>query len=418
MTDFSAYLFAVDKRLALSNKSISSSNQKLLISRSALTGFLVEKLIRNPRFFSKPETIQKQCRQITSRWNKLEVPRPIPIKFSISSYTCFAMNCNQPFVATGNYDGRIILWKSNNSEYKNCEKLLLKSQFLTVKNVVFHKSLPLIFANDSKGNSKLWNIGANTREFWSASREITEIFAVAMHPTMPIVVIADEKNTTVYVLNEFGQEIGYIFLQDRIVSCMTFSKSGKHLVIGNLQGEIKIFFFEQDVDGSWIIYQTDSYTYASKITNIIMTDKIVIFGGLDDENLHVLRIDEKSKLSKSQILRVMNRRGYIIDMMLSDCEKFFYVRSSEYFLHDSGDSDDSDDSDASDDSDDFDYFNNLSKQNWKIQTYNSNFLQDIPEPSKISVFLLNNCNQVIPIGETITTNTFLSFGRNGELICA
>ena len=148
MTDFSAYLFAIDKRSAINDKSISSSNQKLIISRSALTGLLVQKLIRNPGCFQSKTSKQKQYMEITSRWNKLQIPRPIPIKFSIKSYTCFAINSNQPFVATGNYDGSIILWKSHNSEYRIDEKLLLKSRLLTVKNVVFHKSLPLIFAID------------------------------------------------------------------------------------------------------------------------------------------------------------------------------------------------------------------------------------------------------------------------------
>jgi len=420
MTDFSSYfltIFSTKKNLQYyqksenfdfeqNNKSVSIKNKNLLISRSALTGFLIQKLIRNPHFFQSQKSKQKQCKQIMSRWNKLEIPRPLPIKINCGNYTAIANHLNQQFVATGDYDGSVKIWRFQNYQYENSEKMLLKSKLLTVKNVVFHKSLPLIFASDSKGNSKLWKIGKNTIDFWSPSREITEIFAFAIHPIMPIVVIADEKNTTVYILNECGQEIGYIFLQDRIVSCMSFSKSGKHLAIGNLQGQIKIFFFEKDEDGSLIIYQTDSYEYTSKITNIVMTDKIVIFGAEDDENLHVLGIDENSKLSKSQILKVMDRRGYLIDIMLSDCEKFFYVRTY---------SDDSDYSDYSDDSYDSDDFCN---QKWKIPTFYSNFLEDISEPSKISIFILNNLNQVIPVGETITTSTFMSFGRNGELICA
>jgi WD40 repeat protein len=426
MTDFSSYfltIFSTKKNLQYyqksqifnfeqTNKSVSFKNKNLLISRSALTGFLIQKLIRNPGCIQLPASKQKQFQQIMSRWNKLEIPRPLPIKINIGNYTAIANHCNKQFVATGDYDGSVKIWRFQNYQYESSEKILLKSRFLTVKNVVFHKSLSLIFANDSKGNSKLWKIGANTREtreFWSPSREITQIFAIEMHPTMPIVVIADENNTTVYILNEYGKEIGYVFLQDRIVSCMSFSKSGKHLAIGNLQGQIKIFFFEQDEDGSLIIYQTDSFEYTSKITNIVMTDKIVIFGAEDDEILHVFGIDENSKLSKSQILKVMYRRGYLIDIMLSDCEKFFYVRT---YSEDSEDSDDSDDSDDSYDSDDF------CNQKWKIQIFYSNFLEDVSEPSKISIFILNNLNQVIPVGETITTSTFLSFGRNGELICA
>jgi hypothetical protein len=48
-------------------------------TRSALTGHLVEKLIRNSRCVKISSFIQKQYRQITSRWNKLEIPRPLPI---------------------------------------------------------------------------------------------------------------------------------------------------------------------------------------------------------------------------------------------------------------------------------------------------------------------------------------------------
>ena len=47
----------------------------------------------------------------------------------------------------------------------------------------------------------MWHYGSRVKEFWIPSREITEIIGVAMHPTMPIVVIADEKDTVVYILN-------------------------------------------------------------------------------------------------------------------------------------------------------------------------------------------------------------------------
>jgi WD40 repeat protein len=247
--------------------------------------------------------------QITSRWNKLEIPRPLPIKFGIAdieNYTTISNNCNKQIIATGYHDGCIKLWKLHNSQYKSSEKILLKSKLLTITNTVSHNSLPYVFANDSRGNSRMWQFRSNVTELWTPSREITKIFAVAMHPTMPIVVIADEKNTIVYILNEYGQEIGYIYLQDKCVTCMSFSKSGKHLSIGNLNSEIKLFFFEQDNDFEWVIYQTDSCEYTSIITNIVMTDEIIAFGAEEDKNLHILAIDNNSKLSKSQILRVFN----------------------------------------------------------------------------------------------------------------
>ena len=409
MTDLQLYLFAVCSTKSIKNehfslvakakcKSVSFRNKKLLISRSTLTGFLIQKLIRNPHCF------QKQCMQVMSRWNKLEIPRPMPIKFGISNnekYTSITNNCNHPFFATGYYDGCIKLWKLSNFQYKDSGKILLKSKYLTINNIVFHNSLPYVFANDSKGNSKMWHYGSRVKEFWIPSREITEIIGVAMHPTMPIVVIADEKDTVVYILNEYGNEIGYIFLQDGCVSCMTFSKTGKHLVIGNSMGEIKLFLFEQDIDNSWIIYQTDSCQYTSKISNIVMTDEIIVFAGDEEEHMHVLGIDDNSKLSKLQILKV---NGCILGMKISDCESFIYARIYEFdFLY----SDDSDDSDFS-----------FSIKNFKMPTFKSNHSEDILEPTKISVFFLNIFNQVVPIGETMITKTYLSFGLNGELICA
>jgi hypothetical protein len=250
----------------------------------------------------------------------------------------------------------------------------------------------------------MWHYGSKMKELWTPSREITEIIAVAMHPTMPIIVISDKKDTIVYILNEYGNEIGYIFLQDRCVSCMNFSKTGKHLVIGNSSGEIKLFLFEQDIDNSWIIYQTDSCQYTSKISNIVMTDEIIIFAGDEEENMHVLGIDDNSKLSKSQILKV---NGYILEIKISDCESFIYARIYEFdFLY----------SDNSDDSDDLDF--SFSNKNFKMPTFKSNYFEDILEQTKISVFLLNRFNQVVPIGETMITKTYLNFGPNGELICA
>jgi WD40 repeat protein len=409
MTEFQSYLFAVcsvktDLVAKANCKSISFRNKKLLISRSALTGFLVQKLIRNPHCFQSQKYIQNQSMQVRSRWNKLEIPRPIPIKFGIynnEKYTSITNHCNQEFFATGYYDGYIKLWKLSNFQYKDSGKILLKSNFLTINNIVFHNRLPYVFASDSKGNSKMWHYGSRIKELWTPSREITEIISVAMHPTMPIVVIADEKDTTVYILNEYGQEIGYIFLQDGCVSCMTFSKTGKHFVIGNSRGEIKLFLFEQDIDNSWIIYQTDSCQYTSKISNIVMTDEIIVFAGDKEENMHVLGIDDNSKLSKLQILKV---NGCILGMKMSDCESFIYARIYEFdFLY----SDDSDDSDFS-----------FCIKNFKMPTFKSNHSEDILEPTKISLFLLNRFNQVVPIGETNITKTYLSFGQNGELICA
>jgi WD40 repeat protein len=420
MTDFSSYfltIFLTKKNLQYyqkseifdfkqNNKSVSFKNKNLLISRSTLTGVLIQKLIRNPHCFQHPKTNQKQCMQVMSRWNKLEIPRPLPIKFGSNNekYTSITNHCNQPFFATGYYDGCIKLWKLSNFQYKDCGKILLKSKFLTINNIVFHNSLPYVFASDSKGNSKMWHYGSKVKELWTPSREITEIIGVAMHPTMPIVVIADKKDTTVYILNEYGNEIGYIFLQDGCVSCMTFSKTGKHLVIGNSRGEIKLFLFEQDIDNSWIIYQTDSCQYTSKISNIVMTDEIIVFAGDEEENMHMLRINDNSILSKSQILKV---NGCILGMKISDCESFIYARIYEFDFLYSNDSDDSDDSDFS-----------FSIKNFKMPTFKSNHSEDILEPTKISVFLLNRFNQVVPIGETMITKTYLSFGLNGELICA
>jgi len=418
MTEYQSYLFAVcstksDLVAKAKCKSISQSNKKLLISRSALTGLLVEKLIRNPNCFQSRKSIQNQSMQVRSRWNKLEIPRPIPIRFGIynnEKYTSITNHCNQQFFATGYYDGCIKMWKSNKFYYKDSVKLLLKSKFLTVNNVVLHNSLPYVFASDSKGNSKMWQFDSRIKELWTPSREITEIIAVAMHPTMPIVVIADEKDTTVYILNEYGQEIGYIFLQDGCVSYMTFSKTGKHFVIGNSRGEIKLFLFEQDIDYSWIIYQTDSCQYTSKISNIVVTDKTIVFTGHEEDHMHVLEIDDNSKLSKSQVLKV---NGCILGMKMSDCESFIYARIYEF---NSKFSDNSDDSEDSDDSHyrDFSFFS----KKLVMPTFKSNHSEDILEPTKISLFLLNKFNQVVPIGETNITKTYLSFGQNGELICA
>lgn len=424
MTDITSYLSAVfsskknanlfqkDEQFAMVAR---TSNKNILISRSALTGLLIKKLIRNPDCIQLPASKQKQCKQIMSRWNKIEIPRPLPIKINSVKYTAIANHLNQPFVATGDYDGSITIWKYQNYQYENSGKMLLRSKFLTIEKIVFHQSLPLVFAIDSKGNSKMWKIDSRVMEFWTPSRDITDIYEIQMHPTMPIVVISDKENTTVYILNEYGQEIAYIYLQDRYVTCMTFSKSGKHFAIGNSQGEIKLFFFEQSIDGSWIIYQTDSYNFGSNISNIVMTDKIIVFSNEKDGNLHVLAIDENSKLSESCIVGELNLKCYIDEIKLSDCEMFIYVRSTEYEsyeLNDSDDSDffdDSDNSDNSDDSDDCRYSSN---------TDNSNYFEDLKNPSKISIFFLNIFNQIIQIGETSTTKTFLNFGRNGELICA
>ncbi len=96
-------------------------------------------------------------------------------------------------------------------------------------------------------------------------------------------------------------------------------------------------------------------------------------------------------------------------MMLSDCERFFYAKTYSDDFYDSYSSDDSEDSYGSDSSDGSNVCNH---------SYNSNYFEDILEPSKISIFFLNIWNKVLPIGETTTTNIFLSFGRNGELICA
>ena len=142
------------------------------------------------------------------------IPRPLPIKFNDDVYTCCASHSSKPFVVIGDYYGCIELMKLGDA---SSEKLLLKSKFVTITNVLFHQNLQLVFAIDSKGNSKMWQIGSRTREFWIPSRE------VAMHPNKPIVVIADNENTTIFILNNYGQEIGYIFLQDKNVSCMTFS---------------------------------------------------------------------------------------------------------------------------------------------------------------------------------------------------
>ena len=55
----------------------------------------------------------------------------------------------------------MILWKLHNSQYKSSEKILLKSKLLTITNTVSHNSLPYVFANDSRGNSR------NLREIFS-----------------------------------------------------------------------------------------------------------------------------------------------------------------------------------------------------------------------------------------------------------
>jgi len=167
------------------------------------------------------------------------------------------------------------------------------------------------------------------------------------------------------------------------------------LAIGNTHGEIKLFLFEQDIDYSWIIYQIDSCKYTSKITNIVLTDKILIFSGEKEKNFHVLSIDDDSKLSKSQIYMVNSPYSLFITfrslIKMSDCGMFFFVKSSEYnYFYESSDLYDSDDLD----------------------------IEDILEQHKISVFLLNTFNQIVPIGETKTTKNYLNFGRNGELICA
>lgn len=76
---------------------------------------------------------------------------------------------------------------------------------------------------------------------------------------------------------------------------------------------------------------------------------------------------------------------------MSDCGMFFFVKSSEYnYFYESSDLYDSYDLD----------------------------IEDILEQHKISVFLLNTFNQIVPIGETKTTKNYLNFGRNVELICA
>ena len=408
MTDFSSYLLSIcstknnfpyyqksqnfDIIAKGNNKSVSFKNRNLLNTRSALVAALIEKLIRNSRCVKIPAFIQKQYQLITSRWNKLVIPRPLPIKFKVDICTCCASHSSKPFVAIGDYYGCIELTKLEDAR---SEKLLLKSKFVTITNAIFHKTVPLVFAIDAKGNSKMWHFGSRTKELWVPSREVTEIREVAMHPNKPIVVIADNENTIVYILNNYGQEIGYIFLQDKCVSCMTFSRSGRHFAIGNTRGEIKLFLFEQDIDCSWIVYQTDSCEYTSKISNIVLTDKILIFSGEKEKNFHVLSIDDDSKLSKSQIYMINSPyKLYIDKIKMSDCGMFFYVRSCEYSY-----SYDSDDSDYSDYSYDLD-------------------IEEILEQSKISVFLLNTFNQIVPIGETKTSKNYLNFGRNGELICA
>jgi len=414
MTDFSSYLLSICSTksnfpycqksqifdiVAKSNsKSVSFKNRNLLLTRSALTAALIEKLTRNTQFVKIPKFIQKQYQQITSRWNKLVIPRPLPIKFNADVYTCCASHSSKPFVAIGDYYGCIELTKLEDAR---SEKLFLKSKFVTITKVFFHQNLPLVFAIDAKANSKMWHFGSRTREFWVPSREVTEIRVVAMHPNMPIVVIADNENTTVYILNNYGQEIGYIFLQDKNVSCMTFSKSGRHLAIGNTKEEIKLFLFEQDIDYSWIVYQTDSCEYTSQITNIVLTDRALIFSGEKEQNFHVLSIDDESRLSKSQIYLInATNKLYIDKIEMSNCGMFFFVKSSTYnYSYDLYDSDDSYDSEELDDLEDLD-------------------IEDILEQHKIFVFLLNTFNEIVQIGETKTTKNYLNFGRNGELICA
>jgi hypothetical protein len=408
MTDFSSYILTIcstksnfpyhqksqifDVVAKGNSKSVSFKNKNLLITRSALVAALIEKLTRNSRCVKIPAFIQKQYQLITSRWNKLVIPRPLPIKFNGDIYTCCASHSSKPFIATGDYYGCIELMKMGDAR---SEKLLLKSKFVTITNVIFHQTLPLVFAIDSKGNSKMWQIGSKTREFWIPSREVTEIREVALHPNKPIIVIADKENTTVFILNNYGQEIGYIFLQNTNVSFMTFSKSGRHLAIGNTNGEIKLFLFDQDIDFSWNVYQMDSFEYYSQITNIVLTDKILIFSGIKEQNFHVLSINDESKLSKSQIYLVnAPYKLYIDKIKMSDCGMFFFVKSSEYKysydLYDSYNSDDLDDLD----------------------------IEDILEQHKISVFLLNTFNEIVQIGETKTSKNYFNFGRNGELICA
>jgi len=411
MTDFSSYLLSIcstksnfpycqksqifDIIAKGNSKSVSFKNRNILLTRSALVAALIEKLTRNSRCVKIPAFIQKQYQLITSRWNKLVIPRPLPIKFNDDVYTCFASHSSKPFVAIGDYYGCIELMKLDDAR---SEKLFLKSKFVTITKVLFHQTLPLVFAFDAKGNSKMWHFGSRTKEFWVPSREVTEIREVALHPYKPIVVIADNENTTVYILNNYGQEIGYIFLQDKNVSCMTFSKSGRYLAIGNTHGEIKLFLFEQDIDYSWVVYQMDSFEYTSQITNIVLTDKILIFSGEKEQNFHVLSINHESRLSKSQIYLIdAPYKLYIDKIEMSNCGMFFFVKSSEYkYSYDLYDSYDSYDSDELDDLD----------------------IEDILEQHKISVFLLNTFNEIVRIGETKTTKNYLNFGRNGELICA
>ena len=62
---------------------------------------------------------------------------------TFANYRYYASHCSQPFFATGDYDGSIKLWRleENGFKHPNFEKFLLKSRFLTITNIVFHKSL-------------------------------------------------------------------------------------------------------------------------------------------------------------------------------------------------------------------------------------------------------------------------------------
>ena len=159
MTDFSSYfltIFSTKKNFQYyqksenfdfeqNNKSVSFKNKNLLISRSALTGFLIQKLIRNPHFFQSQKSKQKQCKQIMSRWNKLEIPRPLPIKINCGNYTAIANHLNQHFVATGDYDGSVKIWRFQNYQYENSEKMLLKSILMSSQNTKICLPIIIVF---------------------------------------------------------------------------------------------------------------------------------------------------------------------------------------------------------------------------------------------------------------------------------
>ena len=158
MTDFSSYLLTIcstknnfpyyqksqifDIIAKCNSKSVSFKNKNLIITRSALVATLIEKLIKNSRRVKIPAFIQKQYQLITSRWNKLVIPRPLPIKLNVDVYTCCASHSSKPFVVIGDYYGCIELMKLGDA---SSEKLLLKSKFVTITNVLFHQNLPLVF---------------------------------------------------------------------------------------------------------------------------------------------------------------------------------------------------------------------------------------------------------------------------------